>query len=116
MHWFKTFKKKRDWRYLFFGIVLAACLGGIVYFLSPGFSIPLFVISLPILYLFFLFLFGFFYYVILFFFTSRKHAILISAFICMSLLFLANNLLHPFFFILLAGLFLVIELIVVYNK
>jgi hypothetical protein len=116
MRLLKTQQKKRSWRFLFISLALLAAVTYLIYSVPPTMQFLVFSFRISVLYIFFPLLFLCVFCFSAFLFRSEKHALLIAAFALLSLLLLSNDLNHPFFFILLAALFLVIELIFIYNK
>lgn len=88
----------------------------LVGFFPPTHEFPLFTLQIPILYIFFITLFLCCFSATSYFFKSKVHGILLGLFLVSILVFRLNNLTHPFFFILLAGLFLTLELLFTYRK
>ena len=103
--------KRFSWKFLVMSLGCLCSLGYLVYTVPPSYRFSIlnsqFSITLVFFPLLFLFLFSFF----MFLFGNKKHAVLVSLFIVSSSALLANNLTQPFFFILLAALFFVLEML-----
>lgn len=81
------------------------------YFLPPTFVISFMGITISILYVIFLFLFLFFYSLTAYLFRSFVHGILIGLFPIFYLTMRLNDLRNPIFFVLLAGIFVALEIL-----
>jgi hypothetical protein len=108
--------KKNVKLFLLLGIPSFLGLMATIFFFSPDTNLSLSNYKIPLLPLFFLLLFSFFFSLGSFLFKSKIHGLLLGLFVISYLLFRLNNLTHPFFFILLAGLFLTLELLFTYRK
>lgn len=112
-----TFRRKRfPFAYLVFAILSGTGLGLMIYALPPTTQYSLLSIPLSILLLFFPLVFCFFFFTIAAIFRSRLHGALVASFVTLYLLFRISSLTHPFFFILLAALFLAIELMLANRR
>lgn len=109
-------QRKRSYTLLFMGIISFLVLFYIILFLSPTYEVQSSNFTFPIMYLFFLSFFLFVFSLITFIFKSKTHGLLIGLFFVSFLIFHLNDLAHPFFFILLAALFLTLELFFTYRK
>ncbi len=107
---------ERSLKSIFLSIIFLSILSSLIYFFPPNHTFTLLFFKLPIVLLFLISLFLFIFYLILFLFKSPLHAGLISLLGITSLIFKLNNIDHPFFFILLAALFLMLELFFSYKK
>lgn len=87
-----------------------------VIFFSPSHQFTLITVQIPVLFLFFVTLFLCIFSATSYFFKSKIHGLLLGLFLVCILIFRLNNLAHPFFFILLAALFLTLELLFTYRK
>lgn len=109
-------QQKRPLKYLFFSILSLASIASLVYLYPPDLKFeigpPAGGFKFQILYAFFLFVFIFLFSTGTYLFKSKKHGVLIGLFVPLYLIMRLNNLTHPFFFILLAGIFLTLELMV----
>lgn len=112
-----TFRRKR---FPFFFTTLAvlsfAALGLIIYAFPPTANYTLVAFPLSILLLFFPLVFSFFFFATSAIFRSKWHGSLVASFVTLYLLFRINNLTHPFFLILLAALFVTLELMVANRR
>lgn len=104
------FSNKRPWKFLLLSLVSIILLCYIVVSLPPSFRFSFFSYKVSVLFVFFPLLFSFLFSLVVFFFNTKNHALLGAAFIVVSLMLLVNKLTHPFFFIMLAALVLVLEL------
>jgi hypothetical protein len=102
--------------FLLLGIPSFLGLIATIFLFSPDTNLSFGNYKIPILPLFFLLLFNFFFSLGSFLFKSKTHGLLLGLFVISYFLFYLNNLTHPFFFILLAGLFLTLELLFTYRK
>lgn len=108
----------RNYWFLLLSIVTFAMLGFTVYFFPPDYSVVPFQlpVQIPIVYFFYTLLFLGFFTLGSFIFKSKVHGVLIALVVIAYLLFRQNDLTHPFFALLLAALFLVLELLFSYKK
>ena len=111
-----TRTKKRSLLFLVLGFIFLILLFLLVYYLPPDFQIKLFQFSIPSLYIFFALLFFSLFSLVTYCTNSIKHGLLTGLFVPLYLLFRINNLTHPFFFLLLLALFVVLELLFSYRK
>lgn len=109
-------KRKRQLKYLLIILVTLPLLSFLIYKYPPNWKFEIGNLKLEILYLFFPLIFLFLLSTISFFSKSSKHGLLISLFAVCFLSFRLNGLTHPFFFLLLAALLLVLELLFSYRK
>src|SRR4051812_32519247 len=109
-------RRKRPVKFLLLSIVSLVSLSLLIYHLPPTYNFSLLNSQLSTLYLFFLLLFLFLFSLITFISKSIKHGILIALFFPIYLLFRINNLTHPFFFLLLFGLFMTLEFLFAANR
>lgn len=109
-------QRKRPLSYLIVSIALFVLLAWIVMFLSPTGQISLSILAIPILPIFLLLLFLFLFSLGTYIFKNKLQGLLIGLFVVSFFLFRLTNLTHPFFFILLAALFLTVELMITYRK
>ncbi|GIW61345.1 MAG: hypothetical protein KatS3mg089_0197 [Patescibacteria group bacterium] len=104
-------RKRRTWKFLILSILSFIALLIIITTLSPYQNFSIKFASIPVVIIFYmllaLFIFSFFAFLL----KSRKHGILLSIFTVIYFVFRANNLTHPFFFLLLLALFLTLELL-----
>ena len=98
------------------GIVSFVLLALLVYFFPPSFSFSFLISQISILNFFFVLLFLFLYFTAAYILNSKKHALLIGLFAVSYLLLRINGLVHPFFLILLLGIFFMLELLFSYKK
>ena len=91
-------------------------LGIVIYYLPPTANYTVASLPLSILLLFFPLLFSFFFFAISALFKSNWHGSLVASFVTLYLLFRINNLTHPFFLILLAALFVSLELMIANRR
>lgn len=111
-----TRKKKFSFLVLFAAVISLALLGSTIYYLPPTYIYTFFILRIPISLLFFVLVFSSFYTTSLLIFRSKLHGILIGSFVVLYLIFRLSNLTHPFFLILLAALFLTLELMIVNHR
>lgn len=109
-------RKKRPINLLMLSLLSFVGLGLLIFFFQPTAHFSLFILQLPVLPFFFVLLFFSCYGLCSYLFKSRRHGILITCFVIIYLLFRLNNLTHPFFLIILAALFLTVELLFSYRK
>ena len=109
-------KRKRSLKYLFLSIVSLPALIALIYFFSPAKYLSVFSFQFSVFSLLFPLLFIFIFSITTYISKSPNHGILLGLFAISALLFRWNNLAHPFFFLLLAALFLVLELLFAYKK
>jgi hypothetical protein len=95
--------RRRSVKQLLLPTLILVVLIFIVFYFPPSYDI---------LMIFFILFFLFFYSFFLFVFKSKIHCLLITAFLTVSLFFVLNSLTNPIFFIMLAALFVVVEMIV----
>jgi hypothetical protein len=110
-----TNRRRRPIIQLVLGIVSLGLLGGLVYYYPPS-TQQVYGYTISILPIFLLLLFSTLFFLGSFIFKSKSHGFLIATFTSIYLLFRLNNLTHPFFFILLFGLFVSLELFVSYRR
>lgn len=112
-----TFRRKNFSVLLLILLLLSlAGLSSLIYFLPPGQTYDLFFLHLSVMLAFFPLVFCFFFCLGTLIFRSKFHGTLIASFVTIYLLFRLNNLTHPFFLILLAALFLTLELMVANRR
>jgi hypothetical protein len=109
-------RRRRPLLLLVLGLVSLGSLAGLVYNYPPNVQPIIFSYSVPLLHIFILLLFSTLFCLGSFAFKSKSHGFLIATFTSIYLVFRLNNLTHPFFFILLFGLFVSLELFVSYRK
>jgi hypothetical protein len=110
------FWRKRFLGFLLSGIVSFGILGALIFFVPPSFQLSISGVSLSILPLFFVLLFVGLFCLGTLALKTIKHGILLgSFFVCYSIMRL-NGLTHPFFLLLLFGIFLALELLFVGSK
>jgi hypothetical protein len=107
---------KRSWKDLLASVIIFAALAGVVYGLPPTYTTKIAGYSFSVLVLFFPLVFAFLFTLNAFLFRSKKHAALLSFFLVTCMVFLLNHLTQPFFYVLLAALVLVLEILIVYIK
>lgn len=107
---------KKRLLFLLLSIASGLLLGGLIYFYPPDASFPFIFFQLSYLTLFFLLLAIWLFATGTFIFKSKLHGILLSLFVIIYLIFRLTDLTHPFFLIMLAALFLSLELFVSYRK
>jgi hypothetical protein len=103
---------KRSLKFLVLSILSLFVLSALILFFPPGWILDIGYWKLEILYVFFPLLFLFLFFIGTYLFKSKKHGFFIGLFVMLYLIMRLNSLTHPFFFILLAGLFLTLELMV----
>jgi hypothetical protein len=105
---------KRNYWFLLLSIITFTALGFVVYFFPPNYTVTSLQIS--IVYAFYTLIFLSLFSAGSFIFKSHVHGILLGLVVVAYLLFRQNDLTHPFFALLLAALFLVLELLFSYKK
>ena len=95
---------------LFFNII------GIIFFLPPDYKVIVGSVGISIIVFLFVILFLFLYTALLLIIRRKLHALLGSAFGICLLVFIMHRLTHPFYFILLTGLFVIIEMLIYSMK
>jgi hypothetical protein len=103
--------KKMSWKYLLSTVGLVGILGYMLYTVPPSFTASLYSIKISIVLLFFILALFFLFSLFMFLTGSKKHASLLSLFIIICLVFLLYNFTQPFFFVLLAALFFILEIL-----
>lgn len=109
-------RRKRPITYLFISIVSLVSFSWVIYFFPPNYTFTVISYKLPVISFFFPLLFLFVFSTTTYLSKSTKHGILAGLFAVAFLIFRLNNLTHPFFFLLLASLFLILELMFSYRK
>ena len=109
-------RRKRSIKFLILSLPFFILLTSLIYFLPPNYQLHIINFKLSVMNLFLLPLFIFLFLITTFFSKSTKHGILLGLFATSFLTFRLNNLTHPFFFLLLSALFLVLELLFAYRK
>ena len=109
-------QRKNPLKYLLISIASFLTLIYILFFIPPSYHIQIFSFQIPILSLFFIFLFSFLFSLPTFIFKNKSHGLLLGLFAISILVFRLTGLTHPFFFILLVSLFLTLELLFTYKK
>lgn len=109
-------RRKRPLKYLALSILSLASISGVIYFLTPSQLLPILNYKLSVMNLFLPVLFLFIFSTTTYISKSSKHGVLLGLFMVSIISFKLNNLTHPFFFLLLAALFLVLELMFAYRK
>jgi hypothetical protein len=107
---------KRPLPFLILSAITLICLTALISLFAPDQQLTINNLQLTPLYGFFALLFLFIFSTFTYLLKSKKHGILIAGFALIYLVFRLNDLTHPFFFILLAALFLTVELLVSYRK
>lgn len=82
-----------------------------ILYIPPTYQIHFLQFRLPILYVFFISVFGFLLFLGELTFNNKKHGLFLGLFVVFYLNFRLFNLNHPLFLFLLIGLFLIVELI-----
>ena len=108
-------REKRLWLFLMIGTISFICLLLLVIYIPPSVTYMLGSISVSVVLIFFLFLFLSLSSFFSLLFRTIHHGVLTSLFFVLSLAFLFFNLREPLFFILLAALCMIIELLL-YKK
>src|SRR5664279_1782580 len=108
--------RKRSHLFLFSGFISLILLLLLIYYFPPDLQLPILNSQISTLYIFLFLLFCFLFSASTYIFASKKHGLLIGLFVPLYLLFRLNNLTHPFFFLLLLALFIVLELLFSYRK
>lgn len=101
---------------LFFSIVFLIALGLIIFIVPPSQQFHFVSITISVLYIFLVLLYFFMFFLSMVLLKSVKHALSISLFTITALFFLLYKLTHPLFFIMLAALFIVAELLFTAKK
>ncbi len=112
-------QRKKSFRSLLFIVTALLSCAGFVFLISffpPDYQLTFFGLKLSILSLFFTLLFLVLFCAGTVLLKSKTQGLLISLFVICYLLFRLNNFTHPFFFVLLASLFLTLELLFTYKK
>ncbi|HSA83865.1 MAG TPA: hypothetical protein VLF20_03180 [Patescibacteria group bacterium] len=112
-------QRKRSIVLLIISILSFLALAYLIFFISPDYQLLVprsFSVVGSSLIFFFPLLFLFCFSLITYLFKSKTHGLLVGLFVITFLLFRLSNLTHPFFFILLAGLFLTLELFFAHRK
>ncbi|MGH7204333.1 MAG: hypothetical protein ACREHC_07855 [Candidatus Levyibacteriota bacterium] len=109
-------RKKFSFSLLLSSVILFILLGLILYYFSPSAEFVIFSIHLSILLAFFPLLFFALFFAGTTIFRSKWQGTLIASFVVLYLTFRLNNLTNPFFFILLAALFVTLELMIVNRR
>ncbi|HUQ85647.1 MAG TPA: hypothetical protein VM077_04945 [Candidatus Limnocylindrales bacterium] len=109
-------KKKKNLKYLITTAASLPLLAYLIYSFPPDFKLTIMGYQLSVIYLFFPLLFLSLLSTISLISKSSKHGLLFGLFAVCFLSFRLNGLTHPFFFLLLAALFLVLELLFSYRK
>ena len=104
-------KKKHIFINIFLSIAFLLATVALVQSFPPGFMIEIGNIAFSVIIVFFISIFLFIFFLVYALSGSKKHGILLSTFGISCLLFLFYKLTNPLFFILLAALFLVLELL-----
>jgi hypothetical protein len=108
--------KKGRWIFLGLSLILGGLCGSLIFFLPPDFQVQVGTIQVSIVYLFFSLLFLFLFCLVSFALQSKTHGLLFGGFVVTYLGFRLNGLVHPFFFILLVAIFLLLELVFFNRK
>jgi hypothetical protein len=106
----------RSKKLLLISVIILSALVTIISFFPPNAEFSILNYKTSIFPVFFFFLFAFLFAFGTFLFKNIIHGILIATFTTMYLLFRLNNLVHPFFFLLLLALFIVLEFLFSYRK
>jgi hypothetical protein len=109
-------KRKGFFLLLFVCFLSLGSILGLLFFLSPTFQFSVGFTSLSIFPLFFVFLFLFLFSLVAVLSRSKKHGILLGLFVDSYLLLRLEKLTHPFFLVLLAAIFLALELLFTRRK
>jgi hypothetical protein len=109
-------RRKNPTKFLYLFIIFIFLLLGLIYFYPPEYKFQIFGYRLSVISLFFPLLFFITYSLTAYLSKSSKHGVLAGLFIVFFLIFRLTNLTHPFFFLLLASLFLILELLFSYRK
>jgi hypothetical protein len=104
-------RRKRSIKFLFLSIFFLLLLVATIYYLPPTFTLTFLFWSISIVIPFLVVVFLFLFSSLAFLFRSKEHAVIISSFIVICLIFLFLDLNQPIFFVLLAALALVCELL-----
>lgn len=107
---------KRSLPFLLLSLLLFAALVGLLFFLPPTVYLTTVPFSFTTLYLFFPLVFLFLFFSSAYFLKNKTQGLLIALFVITYLLFRLNNLTHPFFFFLLATLFVALGFLFNYRK
>lgn len=114
---FKITHKRKKGSYLFLSVIFFSFLCTLVLNVPPTYiSTFFFGLPLQVIYLFYALMYCAFFFLIMMLFNKLLHAIFIASYITISCIFLINDLRNPLFFILLAGLFFVLELLIQSRK
>jgi hypothetical protein len=110
--------KRRPRKFLILSIVSLVALAYLIYFFPPDYKvqIPILDLSFLISHLSFPLLFLFIFSTATYLTKSTKHGVLLGLFAISALGLKLTNLTHPFFFLLLAGFFLMLELLISNQK
>ncbi len=110
--------KKRSIVSLFFSIIILGLFLFLVFLFPPDqkLSLPFQSIYIPSLPVFFLLIFLFLATLIIYLFRSLIHGVLIGLFVVSYLLLRLNNLTQPFFLLILALMFLLLEFLFYQKK
>ena len=108
--------RERNWFFLFTGVLSLTGLIYMVVALPPTHIVSLNELNFSVIYLTFLLLWLSSFCIFSFIFKSAKHGVLTSLFIVAFFWLRLNKLLHPMFAILLAALFLTLELLFTAKK
>lgn len=111
-----TREKKFSFLLLFLCLLSLALLGALIYYFPPNQAYSVLSFNLSVLLLFFPLIFLFLFSLGALILRSKFHGTLIASFVTLYLLFRLNNLTHPFFLILLAALFLTLELMIANRR
>jgi len=106
-------RKKRKKIFLITALISLVSITVIILLLPPTFEISLPFLSLPIIWLTFVFIFLFLYSLTAYIFRSFIHGILVGLFPITYLILRLNDVTGPIFFILLLGLFVAMEILLV---
>lgn len=103
-------------KFLLLFVIFSLSLAALIFFLSPKFEIEAYGYKISIIYIFFILLLLSSFTLIKIFIKGYKHAFIGSIFIVICGIFLLEKLTNPFFFILLAAIFLISDILLSRNK
>lgn len=109
-------RRRRNYVYLLFSILLAIALMYVIKNLPPSYMIPVMNFGFPILPVFFLLLAGFIYSLLTFIFIQKTQGILVAFFVILYLILRLLGLTHPIFAVIILVLFIVSEFIILKKK
>jgi hypothetical protein len=109
-------RRRKPIKFLFLSITALPIIGFLVYNFPPDLKMEIGNWKLEIMYLFLPLLFLFIFSLTTYFSKNTKHGLLLGLFVVSLLTFRMSNLTHPFFLLLLAAFFLMLELLFSYRK